>query len=220
MSFSRSGPLRVLVVDDQTLFRMGLVQLLDVDPRLEIVGQAEDGAEALDLCGHLQPDVVLLDLKMPRMNGVEATRRIVADFDAKVVVLTVLDTDPDVIAALKAGAMGYVLKDSKPAAIVSAIMAVDAGEQVLATRVVHQIVDLIGETKQTMPESWQEGLTRREAEILRMVANGTGNKEIARRLCISDKTVRNHLGHVYEKLGLSDRSQVVLYALRRGLAEV
>jgi DNA-binding NarL/FixJ family response regulator len=210
---------RVVIADDQTLFRTGLARLLDEDSRVEVVGQAADGAEAVALTLKLKPDVVLMDLKMPNVDGIEATRQLVeADPSVNVLILTTFEADNYVIQALKAGARGYVLKDSLASAIVSSIVAVMAGERVMASAVANRVLEML--TGTTTPKEFYDGLTVREIEILKLVANGMANKQIAFRLKISEKTVRNHVSNMYEKLGIYDRSQAVLYAVRKGLVEV
>ncbi|HEY1421284.1 MAG TPA: response regulator transcription factor [Candidatus Dormibacteraeota bacterium] len=210
---------RVLVVDDQTLFRMGLTSLLSEDARVDVVGQAVDGADALKQAVKFKPDVVLMDIKMPNIDGIEATRQILeAVPGVKVLILTTFETDSQVIQALKAGASGYVLKDSSAAAIVSSIVAVMAGERVMASAVANRVLEML--TGTTTPKEFYDGLTNREIEILKLLANGMANKQIAYRLKISEKTVRNHVSNTYEKLGIYDRSQAVLYAVRKGLVEV
>ena len=210
---------RVLIADDQTLFRAGLARLLNEDPRVEVVGQAMDGADAAKLAAKQKPDVVLMDLKMPKVDGIEATRQILeADPGVKVLILTTFETDSQVIQALKAGASGYVLKDSSPDAIVSSIVAVMSGEKVMASAVANRVLEMLSGT--TTPKEFYDGLTNREIEILKLLANGMANKQIAYRLKISEKTVRNHVSNTYEKLGIYDRSQAVLYAVRKGLVEV
>lgn len=210
---------RVLIADDQTLFRSGLARLLEEDPRVEVVGQAGDGLEVVKKVGALKPDVVLMDIKMPNLDGVEATRRILAEHpEVKILVLTTFDADSFVLQALRAGASGYVLKNSQPEAIVSSILAVVAGERVMATVVANRVLDML--TGATTPKEFYDGLTAREVEILRLLATGQANKQIARRLTISEKTVRNHISHMYEKLQIYDRSQAVLYAVRKGLVEL
>ncbi|HZU19573.1 MAG TPA: response regulator transcription factor, partial [Candidatus Dormibacteraeota bacterium] len=202
---TQSAPkVRVLVADDQTLFRAGLVRLLEEDPRVEVVGQAGDGAEAVDLAGRLRPDVVLMDLRMPNVDGIEATRRIAAEYpEVRVLLLTVLDADNNVIQALKAGASGYILKDSRPDSIVSSLLAVMAGERVMASAVANRVLEML--TGTTTPKEFYDGLTSREIEILKLLAGGMANKQIAYRLKISEKTVRNHVSNMYEKLGIYDR---------------
>ena len=210
---------RVLVVDDQTLFRTGLTSLLNEDERVEVVGQAVDGADAVKQAVRLKPDVVLMDMKMPNVDGIEATRQIIEALPgSKVLILTTFETDSQVIQALKAGASGYVLKDSSASAIVSSIVAVMAGERVMASAVANRVLEML--TGNTTPKEFYDGLTNREIEILKLLANGMANKQIAYRLKISEKTVRNHVSNTYEKLGIYDRSQAVLYAVKKGLVEV
>lgn len=210
---------RVLIADDQTLFRVGLARLLEEDPRVDIVGQAGDGVEAVKLAGSLKPDVVLMDLKMPNVDGIEATRQILANYpDVKVLLLTTFDADNHVIQALKAGASGYILKDSRPDSIVSSLLAVMAGERVMASAVANRVLEML--TGTTTPKEFYDGLTGREIEILKLLAGGMANKQIAYKLKISEKTVRNHVSNMYEKLNIYDRSQAVLYAVRKGLVEI
>ncbi len=210
---------RILVVDDQTLFRTGLTSLLAEDPRVEVVGQAVDGADAVKQAVKLKPDVVLMDLKMPNLDGIEATRQIVEQVPSTgVLVLTTFEADSQVIQALKAGASGYVLKDSSAAAIVSSVLAVISGERVMASAVANRVLDML--TGTATPKEFYDGLTNREIEILKLLANGMANKQIAYRLKISEKTVRNHVSNMYEKLGIYDRSQAVLYAVKKGLVEL
>ena len=210
---------RVLVVDDQTLFRTGLTSLLSEDQRVEVVGQAVDGSDAVKQAIKLKPDVVLMDLKMPNLDGIEATRQIVEQVPStRVLILTTFETDSQVIQALKAGASGYVLKDSSAAAIVSSVLAVISGERVMASAVANRVLDML--TGTATPKEFYDGLTNREIEILKLLANGMANKQIAYRLKISEKTVRNHVSNMYEKLGIYDRSQAVLYAVKKGLVEL
>jgi DNA-binding NarL/FixJ family response regulator len=209
----------VLIADDQTLFRSGLARLLDGDDRVTVVGEAVDGNEAVKLAASLKPDVVLMDIKMPGLDGIEATRRIVAESPkSRVLMLTTFEADNHVIQALKAGASGYVLKDSQASAIVSSILAVVAGERVMASAVANRVLEML--TGATTPKEFYDGLTAREVEILKMLATGMANKQIAYKLKISEKTVRNHVSNMYEKLGIYDRAQAVLYAVRKGLVEI
>ena len=210
---------RVLIADDQTLFRAGLARLLNEDSRVEVVGQAIDGQDAVKQAAKLKPDVVLMDLKMPGVDGIEATRQITeADPNIKILILTTFETDSNVIQALKAGASGYVLKDASADAITSSVVAVMSGERVMASAVANRVLAML--TGTTTPKEFYDGLTNREIEILKLLANGMANKQIAYRLKISEKTVRNHVSNTYEKLGIYDRSQAVLYAVRKGLVEV
>jgi len=210
---------RVLIADDQTLFRTGLAKLLGEDPRISICGQAADGGEAVAKSAALKPDVVLMDLKMPHMDGVEATATIMAaQPSTRVLILTTFDTDSFVLQSLKAGASGYVLKDAEPAAIASSIMAVMSGERVMAGPVANRVLDLL--TGASTPKEFYDGLTGREIEILKLIATGKPNKQSAYTLKISEKTVRNHISHIYEKLEIYDRAQAVLYAVRKALVEL
>jgi DNA-binding NarL/FixJ family response regulator len=210
---------RVLIADDQTLFRSGLARLLDVDDRVSVVGEAVDGLDAIKLAASLKPDVVLMDIKMPNLDGIEATRRILADNPkVKVLMLTTFEADNHVIQSLKAGASGYVLKDSQADAIVSSILAVVSGERVMASAVANRVLEML--TGATTPKEFYDGLTAREVEILKMLATGMANKQIAYKLKISEKTVRNHVSNMYEKLDIYDRAQAVLYAVRKGLVEI
>ncbi|TMD56987.1 MAG: response regulator, partial [Chloroflexi bacterium] len=195
---------RVLIADDQTLFRSGLAGLLNQDRRVSVVGQAVDGDDAVKQAATLKPDVVLMDVKMPNLDGVEATRRIVAEHpEVKILILTTFDADTFVLQALRAGASGYVLKDSQPEAIVSSVLAVLSGERVMASVVANRVLDML--TGATTPKDFYNGLTAREIEILKLMATGQANKQIARRLEISEKTVRNHVSHMYEKLQIYER---------------
>lgn len=210
---------RVVIADDQTLFRSGLARLLEMDDRVAVVGEAVDGADAVKLALALKPDVVLMDIKMPNLDGIEATRRIVDENPKiKVLMLTTFEADNHVIQALKAGASGYVLKDSQAGAIVSSILAVVAGERVMASAVANRVLEML--TGATTPKEFYDGLTAREVEILKMLATGMANKQIAYKLQISEKTVRNHVSNMYEKLDIYDRAQAVLYAVRKGLVEI
>jgi DNA-binding NarL/FixJ family response regulator len=207
---------RVLIVDDQLLFRSGLAGLLQADGRVELVGQAANGREAVEAVALLKPDVVLMDVKMPDLDGVEATRQITSGHPGvKVLVVSGFGADSFVIDALKAGASGYLLKDSGIESIVSSIVAVASGESVMTQTVANRVLEMLT----LMPRQFYDGLTEREVEILRLLADGLANKQIAYRLRVSDKTVRNHISNVYRKLGISDRTQAVLYAVRKGLVE-
>ena len=214
-----SSPVRVLLVDDQALFRSGLARLLAADPRVDVVGEAVDGLDAVSRCAATSPDVVLMDLRMPTLDGVEATRRIIAASPrSRVLILSAFDADCHVLGALRAGASGYVLKDSTPEGIVCSILAAHVGERVMAGTVADRVLGLLD--GEAAPKELYDGLTARETEILRMIAAGAPSKQIAFRLRISEKTVRNHVSNMYEKLKIFDRSQAVLYAVRKGLVEL
>ena len=211
-------PVRVLIADDQTLFRGGLARLLNDDPRVEVVGEAVDGDDACKQASLLRPDVILMDLKMPNCDGMQATQRILEENpSAKILVLTSFDTDSYVLQALRAGASGYVLKDSRVDSIVSSILAVVAGERVMSSSIANLVLDLLAGASNG--KEFYDGLTSRELEILKLLATGIANKQIAYRLKISEKTVRNHVSNMYEKLNIADRAQAALYAVRKGLVE-
>ena len=219
MTITEVATARILIADDQNLFRSGLARLLEADPRVQVIGQAVDGLEVIKKVGSLKPDVILMDLKMPNLDGIETTRRVVAEHpEIKILILTTFETDSYVLQALRAGASGYVLKDAQVDSIVSSILAVMSGERVMASAVANRVIDLL--TGTTTPKEFYDGLTAREVEILKLMAIGHPNKQIARRLDISEKTVRNHVSNMYEKLHIYDRSQAVLYAVRKGLVEL
>ena len=212
-------PIRVLIADDQTLFRSGLARLLDEDPRVTVVAEAADGVEAVRRCREIEPDVVLMDIKMPNLDGIKATEQITTTMPGiPVLILTTFEADSHVLAALRAGASGYVLKDAEPAAIVTSILSVNSGEQVMAGAVAQRVLGML--TGDTTPKDFYDGLTAREIEILKLIAGGSANKQIAYKLSISEKTVRNHISNMYEKLQIFDRSQAVLYAARKGLVQL
>ncbi len=219
MTAEATGCVRVLLADDQTLFRSGLARLLSAHEGLSVVGEAGDGDEAVRLAEELAPDVVLMDIRMPGMDGIEATRRISrARPGVRVLILTTFQTDAYVLEGLRAGACGYVLKDSAVDAVASSIHAVLGSERVISGPIAQRMVGML--TGDGHSRDFYDGLTARELEVLRMIASGMPNKRIAYKLRISEKTVRNHISHIYEKLEIYDRSQAVLYAVRKGLVEV
>lgn len=204
-------PIRVLVVDDHPIVRDGLRGMLAGDPALSVVGEASDGEEAVRAVEHLSPDVVLMDLRMPRTDGVEATSRIVARHPSvRILVLTTYDTESDVVRAVEAGATGYLLKDAPVAELRQAVKATAAGQTVLAPAVAAQLV-----RQRRQPAG--EALSARELEVLELVARGASNREVGRSLHVSEATVKSHLIHVFTKLGVSDRTAAVTTALERGL---
>jgi DNA-binding NarL/FixJ family response regulator len=215
---------RVLVVDDQTVVRDGLVLLLGLLPGLEVVGSAADGEEAVRLVGEHSPDVVLMDLRMPRVDGVEATRRIKAEYPSvQIVVLTTYSDDESVFAALQAGARGYLTKDAGADEIARAINAVLGGDAQLDPSVQRRLVDALATGAQPARRrrgDLPDGLTQREAEVLTLIAGGRSNAEIARELFISEATVKTHINNLFAKAGLRDRAQAVTYAYRKGLADL
>ncbi|MFI0371471.1 response regulator [Actinomadura sp. 1N219] len=205
------GRLRIIVVDDHTVMRAGVVALLASEPTLDIVGEAGDGREAVELVGRLRPDVALLDLRMPVMDGVAATERIVGSGAAtRVLVLTTYDTDADIEHAIEAGAIGYLLKDTTRDQLVDAIHAAARGETVLAPRVAEK---LVARMRRPAPVT----LTAREIDVLDAVADGLSNADIGRRLVIAEATVKTHLLRIFAKLDVSDRTHAVVVALDRGL---
>lgn len=214
---------RVLLVDDQALFREGLHTLLSLYDEIEIVGEAVNGAEALQIATELKPDVVLMDLRMPVLDGVAATERLkTASPDSRVIILTTFDDDEYVFEGLRAGAIGYLLKDVSSEKLVEAIRAAAGGEGFLqpsiAAKVLAEFSRLVTQTK-TAPAQDQlvEPLSERELEILRLVASGDSNKEIAARLYITEGTVKNHVTNILGKLGVRDRTQAALRAHELGL---
>jgi DNA-binding NarL/FixJ family response regulator len=212
------------VVDDQTVVRDGLVLLLGLLPGLEVVGSAADGEEAVRLVGENEPDVVLMDLRMPRVDGVEATRRIKAAYPSvQIVVLTTYSDDESVFAALQAGARGYLTKDAGAEEIARAIDAVRGGDAQLDPSVQRRLVDALATGAQPgrrRRDNLPDGLTQREAEVLTLIAAGRSNAEIARELFISEATVKTHINNLFAKAGLRDRAQAVTYAYRKGLADL
>jgi DNA-binding NarL/FixJ family response regulator len=204
--------IRVAVVDDHAIVRNGLVQLLSSDPELEVVGAVGDGAAAVSLCAELHPDVALMDLSMPGMDGVEATSRIVESAPGvQVVVLTSFVDRERVLAALDAGAIGYLLKDAEPEELLRGVHAAARGESPLDPRAART---MLGAQRATGP---LEELSEREREVLSLVAEGLPNKQIGRRLGISEKTVKAHLTHVFRTIGVDDRIQAGQWARRQGL---
>jgi DNA-binding NarL/FixJ family response regulator len=205
-----SEAIRVVLVDDHAVVRSGLAQLLGGAGDIEVVGQAGDGAEALDTVRETRPDVVLMDLQMPRVDGVEATRRIVAeDLGAEVVVLTSFSDSARIVAALDAGAVGYLLKDADPEEVLDGVRAVSRGESPLHPKVARELL-----TSREQAPGADVQLTPREAEVLGLVKAGLANKQIARRLEISERTVKAHLTSVFQRIGVADRTQAALWAER------
>jgi DNA-binding NarL/FixJ family response regulator len=214
-----TSEVRLLVADDQTLFRKALVEMLERSPRLTVLDQVGDGRSAVKRALELQPDVVIMDIRMPGIDGVEATRLILAERPAtRILILTAFETDRHVLQALQAGASAYILKDSEPDALISGILAVHAGQRIVTGAAANRVVDMLTNSGPT--RAYYDNLTPREIEILTLLASGLANKQIAHRVKISDKTVRNHISNIYEKVKVVDRSQAVLYAVRKGLVEL
>ena len=219
----RELPVRILIVDDHAIVRKGLRALLVTEPGVEVVGEAENGEQAVAEARRLCPDVVLMDLVMPGMDGLEATRRITAaqpqaPSTPRVLVLTSFAADDKVFPALRAGALGYLLKDSGPEELVQAIRQVHRGESSLHPSIARRLLQELANPGQRNPIV--EALTEREIDVLRLVAHGESNRQIAAGLCISEATVRTHVSSILSKLNLDSRTQAALYALREGLASL
>ncbi|MFF2120253.1 response regulator [Kitasatospora sp. NPDC058184] len=214
---------RVLIADDQALLRGSFRVLVDSTPGMETVGEAGDGARAVELARELRPDVVLMDLRMPVMDGIAATREICSDetmADVRVLALTMFDMDEYVYPALQAGASGFMLKDASPSDLVAGIRVIATGEAVLAPTVTRRLIETVSRTRPTArPAPRLVGLTRREQEVLVLIANGLSNAEIAQRLVISLPTVKTHVSSLLAKLNVRDRAQLVIIAYESGLAE-
>jgi DNA-binding NarL/FixJ family response regulator len=207
--------IRVLLADDQVLVRSGLSAILSVHDDLDVIGEASDGEEAVRLTQQLDPDVVVMDVRMPVMDGIEATRQL-ADHPARILILTTFDLDEHVYEALRAGASGFLLKDAPPARLADAIRTVAAGETLLGPEITKRVVERYVQAPLPRPEAFAE-LTARELEIVRAVARGLSNAEVGGELGLSEATVKTHLTSILRKLGLRDRTQVVVMAYERGL---
>ncbi|MBN1979053.1 MAG: response regulator transcription factor [Anaerolineae bacterium] len=211
--------IRVLIVDDHAVVREGLRALIDVQPDMELVGEAADGVEAVDRACALRPDVMLLDLVMPRKGGLEAITEIKErDPDARILVLTSFAEDDKVFPAIKAGAMGYLLKDSSAPELIRAIRDVYQGEPTMHPIIARKLVRELQRPLEPDTPRTEEPLSEREVEVLRLVARGLSNQEIGNILFISERTVRTHVGNILDKLHVANRTQAALYALREGLA--
>jgi NarL family two-component system response regulator LiaR len=216
---TRRNGISVLIVDDHAIVRKGIRALLATEPDIEVVGEAQDGQEAITQVERLAPDVVLMDLVMPVMDGLEATRHIAAHLpEAQIVVLTSFTGVDKILPAIKAGALGYILKDSGPEELVRAIRQVHKGDSSLHPAIARKLLlELSGSSGS---EDEEDPLTDREKQVLQLVAQGRHNVDIAEKLGIADATVRTHVSHILTKLGLSSRTQAALYALRTGLASL
>ena len=213
--------IQVLLVDDQSLVRTGFRMILQDEPDIDVIGEAVDGRAAVEAVGRLRPDVAIMDIRMPIMDGIEATRRIVADNAAtRVLVLTTFDADELVVEALRAGASGFLLKDVAPDDFAAAIRTVAAGDALLAPSVTRQLLDRFRDRLPGPPDARNERLrelTEREVEVLKLVARGLSNREIAQRLVLAEPTVKTHVSHALLKLDLRDRAQAVVLAYEVGL---
>ncbi|MEV0040468.1 response regulator transcription factor [Streptomyces sp. NPDC050804] len=217
-----STPIRVLIADDQMMVRQGLTVLLNAEPGIEVVGQAVDGLDAIAKVADLTPDVVLMDIRMPGVGGIEATRRITGPDDAtvKVLVLTTFDLDEYVYEALRAGASGFLLKDASAAELAQAVRVVAAGDALLAPNITKRLIAEFSRMTATPRAPLKDrvgDLTERETEVLSLIAQGLSNAEIAVSLVVAEQTVKTHVGRILVKLGLRDRTQVAVFAYESGL---
>jgi len=217
-----SSPTRVLIADDQALVRGSFRVLVDTAPGLCVVGEAGTGAEAVELTRRQRPDVILMDVRMPEMDGIEATKRICASPDtthARVLVLTTFDLDAYVYAALRAGASGFLLKDTTPASLLDAITVIAAGDALIAPAITRRLIGEFARRPQPSqpPARYLAGTTTREQEVLTLIATGLSNAEIAEHLNLSPATVKSHIAHLLDKLSARDRAQLVITAYETGL---
>ena len=216
-----SLPIRVLIVDDHEIVRKGIRALLATKKDIQVVGEARDGAEAVETSKTLQPDVILMDLMMPKVNGVQATRQITSECPgARILILTSFAADEQVFPAIKAGALGYLLKDSSPQELLQGIRQVFRGEPSLDPAVARKVLAELSSPPPPPKPLTQDPLTTRELEILRLIARGQSNKEIATELVIAEETVHTHVSNILNKLHLASRTQAALYALKEGIASV
>lgn len=205
--------IRVVLADDHSVVRKGVREFLEEEPDIDVIGEASDGLQAVELATELQPDVVVMDIKMPQLSGVDATKRIrSAAPKVRVLALTAYDDDPYIFGLLEAGASGYVLKTAESSELIRAIRAVAAGQSALDPAIAPRIIARIAQ-----PAPVAESLTERELEVLRLAARGLTNKQIGHDLDISDRTVQNHLANIYAKLGVASRTEAVTAALQRGM---
>jgi len=213
--------IRILIADDHAIVRKGLKALLATEKDMTVAGEAGDGAEAVDKAAELEPDVILMDIVMPEMDGIEATRRITARRpEARVLVLTSFAADDKVFPAVKAGALGYLLKDSSPEQLLEAIRQVYRGEPSLEPSIARKVLQELSNPGGAGGKPTTDPLTERELEVLRLIAQGLSNKEIASRIFVAEWTVRSHVSNILGKLHLASRTQAALYALRSGLASL
>ncbi|SRR6266849_5582032 len=211
-------PLRILIADDHPLVRSGMRALLNAAEDLEVVGEAATGEEAVTLAAALQPDVIVMDLRMPGISGIEATRRILQDSPStRILVVTLFEDDDSLFAALRAGARGYVLKDASEVEVLRAIRAVSSGDAIFSTTIAQRLIDFFATPRPAMQPLPFPDLTEREREILALIAQGQSNAEIAQALVIRMKTVRNYISSIFSKLQVADRAQAIIRAREAGL---
>jgi len=211
------NPIRILIADDHPVFRFGLRALLQTEPDIEIVGEATTGQEAIDLAAQLGPDIILMDLNMPDVNGIEATRRILKnDPDGGILVITMFDDD-SVFAAMRAGARGYLLKGAEGEETLRAIRAVATGQAIFSPAIAERVMQFFAQSPSAEPEPAFPELTPREREVLALLAQGLTNSAIAQRLVLSPKTVRNHVSNIFSKLQVADRAEAIIRAREAGL---
>jgi DNA-binding NarL/FixJ family response regulator len=210
--------IRVLVADDQSMVRAGFRMLLAGEQDIEVVAEASNGREAVDMAARFDPTVVLMDIRMPELDGLEATRRILAaDAEARVLILTTFDLDEYVYEALRAGASGFVLKDDPPEQLIAAVRIVAGGDALLSPAITRRVIKRFTRIPRSGPPGEVDDLTERELDVFRLIARGLSNAEIGRELFISDTTVKTHITHILQKLGVRDRVQAVVLAYETGL---
>jgi DNA-binding NarL/FixJ family response regulator len=212
------GTIRILIADDHAVYREGLLAVLSPEPEMEVVGEAATGKEVVERAAELRPDVILMDIQMPQINGIEATRRILeVDPGVGVVVLTMFEDDDSVFSAMRAGARGYVLKGADPSEILKVLRAVVGGEAYFGPEIAKRLMDFFSTPKPVSPAETFPELTSREREILDLIAQGHNNAKIAARLFVSPNTVRNHISHIFTKLQVADRAHAIVRAREAGL---
>ena len=217
-------PITILIVDDHALLRQGIKKVLDLESDLSVIGEAADGEEAICLAQQLKPDIVLLDINMPRKNGLEVTRELRQLMPKlKIILLTIHDDENYVIEVIKAGATGYLLKDIEPGMLIKAVRSVHTGESFIYPTLAKRLFNEIGMDKKVeAPRSrgCQDTLTQREIEVLRLIGEGLSNQEMAQKLFLSEKTVKNHLTNIFRKINVSDRTQAVIYAIKHKIVQL
>lgn len=216
---TETNPIRILIADDHAVVREGLRSFIQIKPDLEVVGEAADGIEVVEKARHLQPDVILLDIVMPRQDGIQAIEQLQQEgSQARILVITSFAEDDLIFPAIKAGALGYLLKDSTPQELIHAIHTVNSGESTLHPTVARKLIDELNR-EPDLPLT-EDPLTERELQVLRLIARGYSNREIAGQLHLSERTVGKYTSNILDKLHLANRTQAALYALRKGIADL